>query len=66
MRMDEEAVKIYEMKKNNLEGGEANMIKQVGEGKDIMSHMCKSRRIEICWEKQTFSFDSAREQGRIR
>ena len=49
MRMDEEAVKIYEMKKNNLEGGEANMIKQVGEGKDIMSHMCKSRRIEICW-----------------
>ena len=41
MRMDEEATKIYEMKKNNLEGGESNMIKQVGEGKDIMS-ICRT------------------------
>lgn len=39
MRMDEEAMRIYQMKKNNLEGGEETMIKQVGEGKDIMSHM---------------------------
>lgn len=40
MEMDKEAMKIYEMKKHNLDG-EETMIKQVGEGKYIMSHMRK-------------------------
>ncbi|KAK7681356.1 hypothetical protein QCA50_015447 [Cerrena zonata] len=44
MEMDKEAMKIYEMKKHNLDG-EETMIKQVGEGKYIMSHMLRANKV---------------------
>ena len=40
MKMDSEARRIYELKKDNIQHGEGrDVVKQVGDGKDIMSHL---------------------------
>ena len=40
MKMDSEARRIYELKKDNIQQGEGkDVVKQVGDGKDIMSHL---------------------------
>ena len=39
--MDTEANHIYQHKKNALEAGEESVVRQVGEGKDIMSILCE-------------------------
>lgn len=42
MKMDSEARRIYELKKDYLQAGEKGVLQQVGEGKDIMSHLRES------------------------
>ena len=40
MKMDSEARRIYELKKDNIQQGEdKDLVRQVGDGKDIMSHL---------------------------
>ena len=39
--MDTEANHIYQHKKTALEAGEESVVRQVGEGKDIMSILCE-------------------------
>ncbi|KAK7677643.1 hypothetical protein QCA50_019334 [Cerrena zonata] len=42
MKMDSEARRIYELKKDNMQAGDQGLLKQVGEGKDIMSHLLRA------------------------
>ena len=45
--MDEQSRMIYNMKKRAFEKGDAEVVKQVGEGKDILSVLSKSAVIRV-------------------
>ena len=48
MKMDSEARRIYELKKDNIQHGEGkDVVKQVGDGKDIMSHLREDHSVSL-------------------